>query len=66
MSPNGSLQKYDYKNGKISTISTDMPSDSSDPNVLNNRNIDENHPLDEKKILDLFKKILSFSPQTYK
>lgn len=66
VSPNGSLQKYDYKRGKISTISTDMPSDSSDPNVLNNRNIDENHPLDEKKILDLFKKILSFSPQTYK
>lgn len=38
-----------------------MPSDSSDSNVLNNRNIDENHPLAEKKILEFILFILKLN-----
>jgi hypothetical protein len=33
---NGSLQKYDPKSGFISTVSTNLPSDSNDPTRLNN------------------------------
>lgn len=33
--PNGSLQKYDYNKGKITTISRNMPCDITDPTRLN-------------------------------
>ncbi len=36
--PNGSFQRYDVMNSKITTISTDMPSDPLHPNRLNQRN----------------------------
>ena len=35
VTPNGSLKKYDYKTGIITTISDDMPSDSNDPTRVN-------------------------------
>lgn len=34
--PNGSLKKYDYSSGRISTISTKIPSDPLDPTRQNN------------------------------
>lgn len=33
--PNGSLQEYDPSTGNITTVSTNMPSDSNDPSRLN-------------------------------
>lgn len=40
VTPNGSLQKYDPKNNKISIISNDMPSDPNDPEALNSNYVD--------------------------
>ena len=39
VTPNGSLQKYDPQTGKIKVLSNDMPSDSNDPDRLNENNI---------------------------
>ena len=39
VTPNGSLQKYDPQTGKIKVLSDDMPSDSNDPDRLNENNI---------------------------
>jgi RHS repeat-associated protein len=36
--PNGSLKKYDVKKGKVSTISTDLPSDPKDVTRKNGQN----------------------------
>ncbi len=33
--PNGSLKRYDYKTGDVTTLSTDLPSDPSDPTRKN-------------------------------
>ncbi|MDE5986807.1 MAG: DUF4329 domain-containing protein, partial [Prevotella sp.] len=35
--PNGSLKKYEHRTGKVTLISTDMPSDYNDPDRKNNR-----------------------------
>ena len=43
VTPNGSLQKYDPKNNKISIISNDMPSDSNDPEALNSNYVSPNN-----------------------
>jgi len=57
--PNGSLQKYDYNKGKITTISTNMPCDSNDPNKLNNNftSIKESNPISKAQILKIQRKI---------
>lgn len=66
--PNGSLQKYEPKNGKISVISTDMPSDPGDPDRLNDRSsFIETNPLDGKRLLKIFTKFLrEIRPTGYK
>ena len=57
--PNGSLQKYDYKSGKITMISTDMPSDVKDPERLNSISaLMENNKLGIDAILKVFRKML--------
>ena len=66
VAPNGSLQKYTYKAGRISIISSDMPSDLNDPGVLNSRSsFLESHPLDMKNLLDIYKKMLRLNNKTY-
>lgn len=43
-----------------------MPSDLNDPGVLNSRlSFLESHPLDMKKLLDIYKKILRLNNKTY-
>lgn len=43
-----------------------MPSDLNDPGVLNSRSsILESHPLDMKKLLDIYKKMLRLNNKTY-
>jgi RHS repeat-associated protein len=54
--PNGSLQKYDHKTGKISIISNDMPSDKNDPNRLNDR--DASDTTSNNDLLQLIRKII--------
>lgn len=49
--PNGAVQKYDPKTGKISIISNDMPSDPNDPNRLNKIEPVENNPINIKNIM---------------
>ena len=49
--PNGAVQKYDAKTGKISIISNDMPSDPNDPNRLHNIDPVENNPTDIKHLM---------------
>ncbi len=57
VTPNGSLQKYDYKTGKIKLLSTDMPSDNKDPLRLNGQSalVNDNR-LDIEKLLELYRK----------
>lgn len=55
--PNGSLQKYNYKTGNIEILSKSIPSDSNDPSRLNNMpSIVEKNPLTFEKILELYRK----------
>uniref|UniRef100_UPI0040268C7C hypothetical protein n=1 Tax=Prevotella sp. TaxID=59823 RepID=UPI0040268C7C len=66
VAPNGSLQKYTYKAGRVSIISSDMPSDLNDPGVMNRRSsLLESQPLDMKKLLDIYKKMLRLNNKTY-
>lgn len=51
VTPNGSLQKYNHKSGKIIIISNDMPSDSFDPTRMNTIGINENNKIDFLQIL---------------
>ena len=44
VTPNGSLQKYSPKTGKISVLSNEMPSDFNDPDRLNYIDTRERHP----------------------
>jgi len=53
--PSGSLQKYDPATGKISVISTKMPSDPQDPNKLNKNDANvEKKPVVIPKSPELF------------
>ena len=45
VTPSGTLIMHDYKTGRISTISKDMPSDPKDPNRVNNISPDARTPL---------------------
>jgi len=45
--PNGSLQKYDVKTDKITTIATDLPSDPKDPDRLNKVSPDPPPPVNK-------------------
>ena len=57
VTPNGSLQKYDYKTGKIKLLSTDMPSDNKDPSRLNEQSaLVYDNRLDIEKLLELYRK----------
>ena len=57
--PNGSLQKYDYNKGKITTISRNMPCDINDPTRLNKNytSIIESNPISNAQILKIQRKI---------
>lgn len=59
--PNGSLKKYSPKTGKVTLISTDMPSDYNDPERVNNRSsfIEANPIKNNIEFLQLLK-ILSY------
>ena len=57
--PNGSLQKYNPKSGKIITLSESLPSDKNDPERLNNNSSDiEWNILTDKDYLDIDRKLL--------
>lgn len=57
--PNGSLQKYDYKTGEVTTISKDMPSDKRDPTRLNSvSSYNGKGDLSPEKFLHIMRKIL--------
>lgn len=58
--PNGSLKKYDYKSGEVSTLSTDLPSDPKDPTRQNGQSA-LMFRKDEPKI-ELNKPIAPFTP----
>ena len=59
--PNGSLQKYNYKTGEITTISEQMPSDSNDPTRLNSSSVYiGNNDLDIEKQIEIMRKILHY------
>ena len=61
--PNGSMQKYDPSTGKISTISTQMPSDKNDPGRLNKNDANvEKNPVDIAKPVELYKPLPSQVP----
>lgn len=61
--PNGSMQKYDPTTGKISTISTQMPSDKNDIGRLNiNDGYVEKKPVDVPKPTELYKPSPSHAP----
>ena len=58
--PNGSVQKYNYKTGEITTISDDIPSDSNDPTRLNSTSVYiGNNDLDLNKQIEIMRKILN-------
>ena len=59
--PNGSLKKYSPQTGKVTLLSTDMPSDYNDPERVNNRSsfIEANPIKNNTEILQLIK-ILSY------
>ena len=57
--PNGTLQKYNYKTGKIKVLSHDMPSDKNDPDRVNTVQSDfETKPLSTLDILEINKNIM--------
>lgn len=58
VTPNGTLQKYNYKTGKIKVLSNEMPSDKKDPDRMNNINIFEKNCLSNKDFLEITKNIL--------
>ena len=59
VTPNGSLQKYDYISGKIKVISINMPSDRNDPNRLNERQSEiEEDKLTISQILEIMRNVL--------
>ena len=59
VTPNGSLQKYNYKTGKINVISNNMPSDEKDPDRLNKRQSNVEHDvLTDNEYIQINKKIL--------
>ena len=59
VTPNGSLQRYDFRTGKISIISKDMPSDPEDPTRMNNiPSIEENNPLNNYDYLEINRRIM--------
>ena len=62
VTPNGSLQKYDSQTGKIKVLSDDMPSDSNDPDRLNENNI--NYISIEKTIVQKID-VINFLYQTF-
>ena len=59
VTPNGSLQKYDYISGKVKVISINMPSDRNDPNRLNERQSEiEEDKLTISQILEIMRNVL--------
>ena len=62
VTPNGSLQKYDPQTRKIKVLSDDMPSDSNDPDRLNENNI--NYISIEKTIVQKID-VINFLYQTF-
>lgn len=62
--PNGSLLKYDYSEGKISTISTKIPSDKQDKSRKNNIDISERNPITATRLAKINDKILHLSLNT--
>ena len=62
VTPNGSLQKYDPQTGKIKALSNHMPSDSNDPDRLNENNI--NYISIEKTIVQKID-VINFLYQTF-
>ena len=62
VTPNGSLRKYDPQTGKIKVLSDDMPSDSNDPDRLNENNI--NYISIEKTIVQKID-VINFLYQTF-
>ena len=59
VTPNGTLQKYNYKTGKIKVLSHDMPSDKNDPDRVNTVQSDfEMKPLSTLDILEITKNIM--------
>lgn len=59
VTPNGALQKYEYRSAKISVISKDMPSDENDHTRLNSvSSKSENHPFSSEDVFETLKKFL--------
>ena len=65
--PNGSLKKYNYANGKISVLSKSLPSDSNDPSRQNsNSSLVETYDLTTKNMQELYFKQLLNSGTIFK
>lgn len=53
VTPNGSLQKYDPNSNEVSIISNDMPSDTKDPDRLNNNDARERNNYSSGEFLNM-------------
>lgn len=64
VSPDGKLQRYNPKNGEITLISMNMPSDLTDPYRINNNGSNERNPIDAidnmKYLYNIYKRISLF------
>ena len=59
VTPNGTLQKYDFKTGKIKVINHSMPSDKNDLDRMNSVQSDvETQPISNKEFLEIKGRIL--------
>ena len=63
--PNGSLLKYDYKRGKISVISTEIPSDVTDKTRKNDISTSENYEIDADAIRRMIDKLLRLNTNSH-
>lgn len=63
--PNGSLLKYDYKRGKISVISTEIPSDVSDKTRKNDISTSENYEIDADALRRMIDKLLRLNTNSH-
>ena len=63
--PNGSLLKYDYKRGKISVISTEIPSDVTDKTRKNDISTSENYEIDADALRRMIDKLLRLNTNSH-
>ena len=65
VTPNGSLLKYDYKRGKISVISTEIPSDVTVKTRKNDISTSENYEIDADALRRMIDKLLRLNTNSH-